>query len=181
VNASVAAEVKAHLENSFGIHSVWVLNPAAKDVALPEGATGADYMLMWTKVLEGDDGLGSDFDFVYFVGPSDFARHFSLNGHADLEKINSYYDRLIKRDPGLAAIDRILFRNYYGLRASVTFSYGAHDEWNIVRAINEKRRSVNPKNGIANQLGIFFDGRAAAPGMFETPIAAGDAHKCETN
>lgn len=181
VNASVAAEVKVRIEKRFGVHSVWVLNPAAKDVALPEGATGADYMLMWTRVLEGDDGLGRDFDFVYFVGPSDFARHFSLDGHADIKKIDAYYERLIKRDPGLAGVDKTLFRNYYGLRASVAFSYGAHDEWNVVRAINERRRDASPKDGIANQLGIFFDDRAVAPGMFETPIAAGDAHKCELN
>lgn len=179
VNEKIAAEVKARLEERFGGSSVWVLNPAAKDVALPKGATGADYMLMWTRVLEGDDGFGRDFDFVYFVGPSDFARHFLLNGHDDMKKIDAYYERLSKKDVGLTSVNKVLFRKYYGLRASVAFSYGAHDEWNIVRSVNEKRRSANPKLGIADQLGIFFDGQAVAPGMFEAPVAAGDAGRCE--
>jgi len=178
LNTKVATEVKSHIEERFGIRAVWVRNPAAKDVGLPEGASGADYMFMWTRVLGGDDGLGRDFDFVYFVGPSDFARHFSLDGHGDMKKIDSYYYGLF-RNPKLAAVDKVLFRNYYGLRASVAFSFGSHDEWNIARAINEKRRSADPKLGIANQLGIFFDGRAVAPGLFETAIAAGNVRKCE--
>jgi hypothetical protein len=46
-----------------------------------------------------------------------------------------------------------------------------------VRALNEARRS-SKDYGLAKQLGIFFDGRAVAPGLFETPIAAGDAGAC---
>jgi hypothetical protein len=179
VNAKVGAEVKERVESRFGPNDAWILNPAATQVALPPGASGADYMLMWTKVLEGRTGLGEDFDFVYFVGPSDFARHFPLDGRADLERLDAYYDGLVKTDPDLGKIDKKSFREYYALRASVAFSFGSHDEWNIVRAINEKRRADKDHYGIARQLGVFFDGRAVAPGLLETPIAAGTADACK--
>ena len=58
-------------------------------------------MLMWTTILEGKDGLGEDFDFVYFVGPQDFARYFKLDGAADMRKIEQYFDKRLKTDPDL--------------------------------------------------------------------------------
>ena len=177
VNGKVGAEVKDRVESRFGSKDAWILNPAATQVALPQGASGADYMLMWTKVLEGRTGLGEDFDFVYFVGPSDFARHFSIDGRADMERLDDYYDGLVKTNPDLAKIDKKSFREYYALRASVAFSFGSHDEWNIVRAINEGRRA-SKDYGLARQLGVFFDGNAIAPGLFETQIAAGTAGPC---
>ena len=33
------------------------------------------------------------------------------------------------------------FRNYYALHASVAFSLGSHDEWNISHILNERRRA----------------------------------------
>jgi hypothetical protein len=86
VNTDVAAETKKAVEARLGQHSVWMLNPGAEG-NLPPGASGADYMYMWTKILEGRSGLGEDFDFVYFVGPSEFARFFALTGSGDLETI----------------------------------------------------------------------------------------------
>jgi hypothetical protein len=176
-NIKIAAEVKERVEERLGVHSSWLLNTAAKDVSLPGNATGADYMLMWTRVLEGLDGLGG-LDFVYFVGPSEFAQHFGLDGHGDLEKLESYYDSRIKTDEGLRAVDKRSFRDYYGLRASVAFSYGSHDEWNIVGTINQKRREADPKAGIAKQMGVFFDGKPVPPAMFEAPITPGDVGAC---
>lgn len=178
VNAMVAAEVKKYLENRLGPNEAWILNPASKAVALPQGATGADYMLMWTKVLEGENGLGEDFDFAYFVGPAAFARHFSLKGLRDMETIDKYYDTLLKKDSGLQKVDKKSFHDYYALRASVSFSYGSHDEWNIVRDINERRRA-NTKFGLSNQLAVLFDGNAVPPGQFEAAIAAGDVGECQ--
>jgi hypothetical protein len=177
VNVKVGAEVKEQVESRFGANDAWILNPAATQVGLPQGATGADFMLMWTKVLEGRTGLGDDFDFVYFVGPSDFARHFSLDGRADMERLEAYYDTLVKTDSDLAKIDKKSFREYYALRASGAFSFGSHDEWNIVRAINEARRA-SKDYGLARQLGVFFDGRPAAPGLYETQVAAGTVGAC---
>src|ERR1700730_4157119 len=124
VNAKVAAEVAERVADHFGVRSFWILDPARKDFALPSGASGAEYMLMWTKVLEGEDGLGPDFDFIYFVGPSDFAKYFSLDGHADMEKLDAYYERLASTDPGIKTVDKKQFGNYYAVRASVTDSRG---------------------------------------------------------
>jgi hypothetical protein len=174
VNVKVGTEVKERVESRFGPTDAWILNPADVQAGLPPGASGADYMLMWTKVLEGRSGLGEDFDFVYFVGPSDFARHFSLDGRGDMERLDAYYDGLVKTDPDLGKIDKKSFREYYALRASVAFSLGSHDEWNIVATLNAARRA-SKDYGIARQLGVFFDGRPVAPGLLETQVAAGDA------
>lgn len=177
LNVKIAASIKEAVESRFGAADAWVLNPAAPDISLPDHASGADYMLLWTRVLEGVTGDGSDFDFVYFAGRQDFARFFGLDGHGDLAKLNAYYDGLIKTDPNLKSVDKTKFRNYYGLRASVAFSRGSHDEWNIVRAINTKRRDAD--SGILKQLGVFFDGRDVASGLFEDRIADGYAKPCE--
>jgi hypothetical protein len=182
VNRDIAQQTKDRIEKRFGVNSVWVLNPGAEG-NLPPAATGADYMLMWTKILEGRGGLGEDFDFIYFVGPTAFVDYFSLDGNADMEKIDAYFDRRATTDPDLKKaiaankVSKAAFRNYYALRASVSFSYGSHDEWNIARLINDRRRGADDF-GIANQLAILFDGRAVAPGDFEAGVAPGDAGRC---
>ena len=159
-----------------------MLNPGAEG-NLPAGATGADYMYMWTKILEGRSGLGEDLDFIFFVGPSDFAQFFSFNGDADMEKLDAYFDKRLASDPDMQKaveqkrLSKVLFRNYYALSASVSFSYGSHDEWNIARLLNERRRGAS-EYGLASQLPILFDGRAAPPSSFEGAIAAGDAGRC---
>jgi hypothetical protein len=182
VNTDVAALTKDNLEKRFGANSAWILNPGAEG-NLPPAATGADYMFMWTTILEGPKGLGEDFDFFYFVGPSAFRKFFGLDGTGDMEKIDAYFDKRSASDPNLQkAVDekkvsKRTFRDYYALRASVAFSYGSHDEWNIARIINERRRGADDF-GIANQLSILFDGRAAAPGAAEASIAGGDVGRC---
>jgi hypothetical protein len=182
VNTDVAAQTKDNLEKRLGANSAWILNPGAEG-NLPPAANGADYMFMWTTILEGAKGLGEDFDFFYFVGPSAFRRFFGLDGNGDMEKIDAYFERRLASDPNLKkAVDekkvsKRTFRDYYALRASVAFSYGSHDEWNIARIINERRRGADDF-GIASQLSILFDGRAAAPGAAEAPIASGDVGRC---
>src|SRR5215831_4778236 len=57
VNSEVAAAAKDAIEKRFGADFVYALDPGTADADLPKG-TGADYMLMWTTVLEGNDGLG---------------------------------------------------------------------------------------------------------------------------
>ncbi len=195
LNVLVAKHTKDRIEKRFGTRSVWILNPAAPMDGIPASpdqafadldqfhATGGDYMYMWAQVLEGVHGAGEDFDFVYFVGPSDFAREFDLTGEGDMEKIDAYFDRHLASDPAMqkAVSDHILnktdFRNYYALRASVSFSYGSHDEWNIVRILNDRRRG-NAALGIARQLPILFDGRAVSAGDYEEPVANGDSGRC---
>lgn len=190
VNAEVSARAKERIEARFGAEHTWVLNPAMKeaDLSAPSGARGGhgEYMLMWTRVLEGANGLGEDFDFVYFAGPSDFASFFALTGQNDMDVLAKYFDKRLAEDAGLrreverGRVNRASFRNYYALRASVSFSNGAHDEWNIVRLLNERRRA-DPKFGNAGQLPKLFDGRAVSSGEFENPIAAGSPGACKVN
>ena len=182
INRDVALKTKDDIDKRFGAQSVWMLNPGAAG-NLPAGASGADYMYMWTTVLEGPRGMGDDFDFFYFVGPRDFGRFFALSGDADFTKIDAYFDNRVATDPDFKkAVDQKTitkpgFRNYYGLKASVSFSYGSHDEWNIARLLNERRRGAN-EFGIANQLPVLFDGQAVNPGNYEAPTAGGDVGRC---
>jgi hypothetical protein len=181
VNREVAESAKAAIEKRYGADYLWVLNPGTLDADLPKG-TGADYMLMWASLLEGADGLG-EFDFVFFAGPDDFARYFGFDGNADMAKLDAYFDKRVKSDPAFekavqGGLTKAAFRKYYGLRASASVSRGAHDEWNIFRLINERRRA-DGKLGTGNQIPIIFDGRAATPSESEAPVSEGYVGKCQ--
>jgi hypothetical protein len=180
VNMDVAAATKVTVEKRLGADFVFLLNPTTLDTDLPKG-TGADYMLMWASLLEGTDGLG-DFDFVYFAGPQDFARYFGFDGNNDLAKLDAYFDQRVKSDPAFEkavqnGLTKAAFRKYYGLRASAAVSRGAHDEWNIFRIINEKRRA-DAKFGTGNQITVFFDGMGASPSQGESSVSEGYVGKC---
>lgn len=180
VNKEVAESTKAAIEKRFGADFVWVLNPGTLDADLPKG-TGPDYMLMWVSMIEGGDGFG-DFDFVYFAGPQDFARYFGFDGNADMAKLDAYFDKRVKADPEFAAamekgLTKAAFRKYYALRASSSVSRGAHDEWNIFRIINERRRA-DSKFGTGNQITVLFDGRGVDPADSEAPVSEGYVGKC---
>jgi hypothetical protein len=189
VNREVAAQAKDRIERRFGAGSVWILNPGAEG-NLPDNATGADYMYMWTQILEGRGGYGEDLDFFYFAGPSDFARYFSLTGTGDAEKIEAYFDQRLASDSDLmkavatGKLSKAGFRNYYSLRASVAFSYGSHDEWNIAQMLNHRRRAsdlsgqAEQQFGLGDQIAILFDGHALTPGDFEAGAAAGTVGRC---
>jgi hypothetical protein len=97
-------------------------------------------------------------------------------------RIEQFFDKRLESDPDLKkAVDKGLtrsaFRNYYALKASATFSKGAHDEWNIVRALNERRRA-HDRFGIANQLAVLFDGGGVAPSSSEGATSDGYTGKC---
>jgi hypothetical protein len=142
---------------------------------------------MWTQILEGQGGNGEGFDFFYFAGPTDFSKYFLGSAPGPVQdyfgKLEAFFDQRVASDPAFrkaveqGQITKTGFRNYYGLRASVAFSYGSHDEWNIARLLNERRRGV-AELGIANQLSIFFDGQPVNPGNFQSPTAAGDTGRC---
>lgn len=182
VNREVAQQSKDWIERRFGTGSVWILNPGMQG-NLPDNASGADYMYMWTQILEGRGGFGEDFDFFYFIGPRDFARFFSLIGTDDAERIGAYFDQRLVTDVGLmnavsaGKLNRTSFRNYYSLRASIAFSYGSHDEWNISRILNQRRRDSD-QFGVGNQIAILFDGYGVSPGGFEEAIADGYVGSC---
>ena len=180
INKEVADTARAALEKRFGSEFVYVLNPATLEADLPKG-TGPDYMLMWTTLLEGPDGTG-DFDFVYFAGPQDFARYFGFDGTNDMGKLDAYFDKRVASDADFAkavqgGLTRANFRKYYALRASSAVSRGAHDEWNIFRMINEKRRS-DSRFGTPGQIPIVFDGQGVAPPHHETTVSEGYVGKC---
>ena len=180
INSEVAASARAAVEKRFGADQVWLLNPAVAEANIPAG-TGADYMLMWTTILEGSDGMG-DFDFAYFVGPQDFSRFLGLDGQGDMAKIEQYFDTRLKSDPELEkavqkGLTRSAFRNYYALKASTNISRGAHDEWNIIRTLNERRRA-NDKFGIGNQITALFDGHGLSVAEFEAPTSQGYTGRC---
>ena len=182
VNKEVAERAKAAVEKRFGADYIFVLNPGTKEADLPRGSSGADYMLMWTSLLEGADGLG-EFDFVYFAGPQDFARYFGFDGSNDMGKLDAYFDKRVAADPGFAkavqgGLNKAAFRKYYALRASTNVSRGAHDEWNIFRMLNEKRRA-NDQYGAGGQIAVLFDGAAVAPPQGETAVSDGYVGKCQ--
>ena len=188
VNREVAEKAKQRIESRLGAASVWVLDPAAKEADLPAiggvRASQADYLLMWTQVLEGPTGLGEDFDFVWFAGPSDFAGFFGLTGTGDMDRIAAYFEERLKTDSDLrraveqGRLTATSFRNYYVLRASTAFSAGAHDEWNVIRQVNARRRD-DAKYGVTSQLPVLFDGRAASSAEFEQPVSGGNAGACK--
>lgn len=139
-------------------------------------------MLMWTSLVEGADGMG-EFDFAYFAGPQDFARYFGFDGSNDMAKLDAYFDKRVASDPGFAkavqaGLDKASFRRYYALRASANVSRGAHDEWNIFRLLNEKRRS-NERYGPGAQIAVLFDGGAVAPPQGEAAVSEGYVGKCQ--
>jgi hypothetical protein len=180
INSEISAKAATDVTARFGAKSAWLLNPGAEAGDKMSGASGADFMYMWTQILEGPKGLGEDFDFFYFAGPSDFARYFALTGQGDLERLEAWFDARLAQDQSFKSsvdqgnITKAGFRNYY---ASVVFSYGSHDEWNIARLINDRRRGATDY-GIANQLAIFFDGHPQTPGGYESPTASGDVGRC---
>ena len=181
VNMDVAESAKKAIEKRFGADYLYVLNPTTSEADLPKGSTGAEYMVLWTAVLEGPDGLG-DFDVAYFAGPSDFARFFGFDGNNDMAKLDTYFDKRVESDPDFAkavqgGLAKAAFRRYYALRASATVSRGAHDEWNIFRLINDKRRQ-DSKFGMPGQIPIVFDGQGVAPPHQESLVSDGYVGKC---
>jgi hypothetical protein len=63
----------------------------------------------------------------------------------------------------------------------VAFSFGSHDEWNIVRAINAKRTAKKDGEdafGVAKQIAVMFNGVSVAPGLFDAPTATGNEGQC---
>ena len=184
LNLSTAGHVKEQLEERFGRNLFFALSPSQAHLndLIVSGATvhatGSDYMYMWTQVLAGESGKGERLDMVYFVGPGDFARELHLTGHNDLETIQNYLNQhsaepAFRREVGDRGL-RKEFLAYYGFRGDVSMSYGSHEEWNIFRAINVRRRA-DPNYGFARQLAVFFDGRAVDPASMELGAAPGNA------
>jgi hypothetical protein len=175
INGRVSADLKARLEADYA-NRVWMLSPSAVEAAIPEvsglAARGQEYMYMWTQVLAGDDGRGRDFDFFYFVGPSDFWRVLNLTPQTSIATLEKLADKA-----GLSGDAKRTFVSYYAFRASATASKGAHDEWNLLRLINEIRRS-DKAYGIGSQIASYFDSRAVEIDDQESAVTTGYEGPC---
>jgi hypothetical protein len=167
--------------------------------------SGGDYMRMWTKVLveDGSGNVGRNFDAFYFLGPRDVFSFFSHGETLTLTAgIEAYFARKFASDASFCdafsipdikwggsadaasktkwAKLRVDFLRFYGLRASANFSLGSHDEWEIFRQINAKRRknSETPdmKDGdVGDQLAAFFDGNQVDPASSQSKLSRGYA------
>jgi len=175
INKDVSADVKKYLESEYG-NKLWMLAPGAQEATIPtvnnKQARGQEYMYMWTQVLGGEDGRGRDFDLFYFVGPSDFWRTLKLTPQTSVPTLEAMADKA-----GLTGDAKRRFVSYYTFRASATASKGAHDEWNLLRLINEHRRS-EPKFGIGDQVASYFDGRPVEVDDVESSVTAGYEGAC---
>lgn len=168
---------------------------------------GGDYLRMWTKVLveDGVDNLGRNFDAFYFLGPRDVFSFFTQGGAPTMTAgIEAYFARKYATDagfrdgfttPGIAwgtpptvvqpsdprnawSGRRRSFLRFYALRASANFSLGSHDEWAILRLINQGRRKGTRGPGmldgdVGDQLAAFFDGNQVDPAASEAPLSRG--------
>jgi len=56
-------------------------------------------------------------------------------------------------------------------------SRGAHDEWNIIRTLNDRRRA-DAKLGTGAQIAVLFDGRPISPSAIEAGVSDGYVGKC---
>jgi len=172
-NLAIAASVKVQLEKEYGA-AVWVLDPGRYQLPAVAGKSpgGSEYMVMWTAVLAGDDGSGPDFDMVHFTGPGNMRAFFGC-GPTDVTgcidrwvTARAAADEKFRREVADPPGGRARFVRYYALRASSAYSTGAHDEWNIVVAINRRRP-------LGEQLAMYFDGRPLSPGEMETTVSPG--------
>jgi hypothetical protein len=156
------------------------------------------------------ENSGQNFDAFYFLGPRDVHSFFLTEGETLTAGIQAYLARKFATDPDFreeysdpspswqrlgprTAINedayrlrdqwnykRIDFLRYYGLKASVTYSLGSHDEWLIFRALNELRRR-NTRNAdkymvdgdAGEQIAGFFDGGQIDPASTESVVSHG--------
>lgn len=153
--------------------------------ALPR-PRGGDYMRMWTRVLveDAEGNYGDRFDAYYFLGPQDTREFFAAgSGERMTTSIEEYFASRVTTDPDFRKRfspendeewERLRkdFVRFYGLRAGTAFSKGAHDEWNILVSLNQRRLE---KRGIGSQIAAYFDGKQVDPGAAEAPVFPGYA------
>src|SRR5215831_19012008 len=164
-----------HMDTNLQIGAaVWVLDPGRYQLPDTGGkpAGGAEYMVMWTAALAGDDGMGRDFDMFHFTGPQDMRAFFGC-GRDDVTgcldrwlTARAATDDKLRRAVADDSVRRQAFLRYYALRASSAYSSGAHDEWNILVRINRRR-------ALGDQVAVFFDGRPVSPAEMETEVSPG--------
>ncbi len=162
-------------------------------------AKDGDYMRMWTRVLVEDDdnkNVGGRFSSFYFLSPTDVQRFFGQNETSTLTAaVEEYFssqfamnadfrDYFSTEDPSgkrpsnwkdLWQQRRDDFVRFYSLRASVAFSKGSHDEWNIFVELNRRRIALGDGSGygLGSQISAYFNAKQVDPSSAETPISPG--------
>ncbi|MGH7570354.1 MAG: hypothetical protein ACREMK_00735 [Gemmatimonadota bacterium] len=161
--------------------------------------TGGDYMRIWTRILVEDDreNIGRRWDAFYFMGPGDVRDFFTEGGSRTLTAgVEEYFARKLTMNREFEAyfeppfhdadgnplagrrereewqLRRDAFFRYYTVRGGVNFSLGSHDEWNIWRLLNERRRASSPQ-GVSDQIAGFFEDAQLDPASFVSPTAPG--------
>jgi len=130
--------------------------------------------------------IGKDFNLLFAAGPSEIKDFFG--GPDDMPaSLERYVELRAKADPDfrdkIASIPEAKkrFLAYYTSNASVAFSDGSHDEWNIFVEINNRRRNDPKAFGLGEQIPIFFDGRSASPAEMEMKVSPGYEKNCPAN
>jgi hypothetical protein len=182
INGEVAEHVKNSLQEEFGADKFFVLAPGLAESSLRAvGGVqpgGGEYMYLWTNVLAGEDGLGSDFDVVYFAGRSDFFRYFAIQPPRIVVGLENWMTARAESDAAFktAIMDapavRRGFITYYATKAGIAFSNGAHDEWNIFVKVN-RARAGRPNLGLSGQIPCYFDRRPLTPPEMEREVQPG--------
>ena len=167
-NVEITKAVAKNIVKQFG-SKLWVLNPS--EYQLPEIAGGGDYMAIWSDILAGDNGRGDDFDLIYFLGPNDVWSFFSATGEDRIGTIENWLLEKSNTDRNYLEImddnkKKNNFLKFYGIRGSVAYSKGAHDEWNLISFLNSKRP-------IGENISIYFDGKPIEPGDYSDLTEAG--------
>ncbi|MFA4973022.1 MAG: hypothetical protein WC683_10430 [bacterium] len=155
-------------------------------------------------LVEDDAGNTAEkFDAFYFIGPSDVHGFFLRDSPATLTAgIEQYFARKHATDPDFRDYFSVAgelnwgrdgkhspeenkrreqweewrksFFRFYALRASVNYSLGSHDEWEIFRLVNAQR--LKRSNGdVGSVLAGYFDGVQIQPSAAETKLSAGYA------
>lgn len=164
----------------------------------------------YRNISENLVNTGQHFDAFYFLGPRDVQSFFMAEGETLTAGIQAYFARKFAIDadfreeysdpnPSWERIGprtalnqaqyalrdrwnykRLDFFRYYGLKASVNFSLGSHDEWLIYRALNALRRDKTKSaenlmidGEVGDQIAGFYDGGQIDPASSEAGVSRG--------
>jgi len=173
-NIEIAKEIKKNLEMRYGNNYFYALNPGEMKIPKVDDISAKDgeYLYLFTEILAGPDGTGNYFDMFYFVGPKDIHTFYNFTGNNDLNKLENFIIIRAKKNPEFRENiannlkRRKDFIRYYGVKASSSFSNGAHDEWNIAILLNKKRE-------IHNRIAIHYNGTILSPSAMESSVQSG--------
>jgi hypothetical protein len=143
---------------------------------------------------------GNLIDAFYFIGPTDVHEFFLSEARSLSQAVEIYFarkytlDNEFKSDFDCVAESRGVcelldlsnpehkaiwqqrrtdFFKYYSIKAGTNFSLGSHDEWNIVRLLNQRRLENSDIYGVSRQIAMFYDGKPVPLGLYIAPASPG--------